>query len=195
LSHYFTNNSDLESNEKDIYFKILDKEFHFLTDNGVFSKSGLDFGTRLLLETSVNKVAKRMLDFGCGYGPIGLVYKTFHSDSDVHMIDINKRATELATKNAKSMHLDVTVENKDGLGGIVNLYELILSNPPIRAGKTLLQRFLTESYDHLEDGGELVYVIHKNLGAKSSITFCEKIYKGVQVLERKSGYYIILCIK
>ncbi|HOO43650.1 MAG TPA: methyltransferase, partial [Bacillota bacterium] len=62
MSHYFTKNNHLDSNEKDIYFKIDERTFHFITDNGVFSKSGLDFGSRLLLESVIRIKSDKVLD-------------------------------------------------------------------------------------------------------------------------------------
>ncbi|MBN2540408.1 MAG: class I SAM-dependent methyltransferase [Bacilli bacterium] len=195
MSHYFTNNKDLESKEKPIYFKVQNIEFHFITDNGVFSKSGLDFGSRLLLETVLNINSENLLDLGCGYGPIGLIYKYFHRETKTTLIDVNERAVEVARKNAQNMGLDAEIIVSDMYEKIHLKFDLILSNPPIRAGKDLLHRFFQESIDHLEADGSLIYVIHKNLGAKSSIAFCEGIYKQVEILERKSGYYIIQCRK
>ena len=49
MGHYFIN-EDLEHNKKIIKIIIKNEDFSFITDNGVFSKKGLDFGTRTLLE-------------------------------------------------------------------------------------------------------------------------------------------------
>ena len=49
MAHYFTNDN-IEHNRKIIKVKIKNQDFQFITDNGVFSKNGMDFGTRTLLE-------------------------------------------------------------------------------------------------------------------------------------------------
>ena len=50
MEHYFTNNKNLKENINEINAKVKDTEFVFYTDNGVFNKKGLDYGTRVLLE-------------------------------------------------------------------------------------------------------------------------------------------------
>ena len=98
MEHYFTNNTNLKSEEKKVKVKINNTNFIFLVDNGVFSKKGLDFGTRTLLESlPIDKINGNILDFGCGYGPIG-IYLSKVTNSNVDMIDINERSLNLAIK-------------------------------------------------------------------------------------------------
>jgi len=195
LSHYFTKNTDTDSVEKDIYFKIREKAFHFITDNGVFSKSGLDFGSRLLLETVIDTPADRVLDLGTGYGPIGIVYKTFNPQAELTMSDVNERALALAKKNVKLFRINANIVASEGYHNLDGQFSLIISNPPVRAGKDLLQALLRDSFDHLEVGGKLIFVIHKQLGGESAKRFCEGIYQSVDVINKKAGYMIVQCIK
>jgi len=195
LNHYYTKNNTLDSKEKDIYFKIHEKSFHFITDNGVFSRSGLDFGSRLLIEYVLDIPANNVLDLGCGYGPIGIIYKDYNKESKVTLIDINDRATELSVKNAKLNNQEVLVLNNDGFSELNAIFDLIITNPPIRTGKKIIYHLFLESYNHLETNGRLIFVINKKHGALSAIKYCEDIYKKVNVMNKKSGYYIIECIK
>lgn len=195
MKHYYTKNSTLPSEEKTIHFKINDKSFHFTTDNGVFSKSGLDFGSRLLMESAIQYEYENVLDLGCGYGPIGITYKAFHKHSNVTLLDINDRATTLALKNANLNNQNVTVINNDGFDQIEAVFDLILTNPPIRTGKAKVYQLLEESHQHLTEQGAMIFVMKKNQGALSAIKFCEEIYKKTEIINKKSGYYIILCIK
>ena len=86
-------------------------KFSFFTDNGVFSKKGLDFGTRSLLESLPDDISGDILDFGCGYGPIGIFLKKRY-DCNVDMIDINDRSLELAKKNAIKNNVSVNIFKK-----------------------------------------------------------------------------------
>ena len=95
MSHYFMNDSNLKSEEKEISVIIKNKEFKFITDNGVFSKKGLDFGTRTLLETiDLDNMKGKVLDFGCGYGPIG-IYLALNKELEVQEKENNDNKEEL----------------------------------------------------------------------------------------------------
>lgn len=196
MSHYYSKNNDqLKSNEQDIHVKIFEKTFHFITDNGVFSKSGLDFGSRLLIETILDVKKSTMLDLGTGYGPIGIVYKAFFNDSNVVMTDINIRASELAKKNAMINHVDVDVLNGDGFEPIKQTFDIIVTNPPIRTGKTSIYQMFENAQNYLNPEGVFVFVMHKKHGVASALKKCEDIFSAVKVVNKKSGYHIIWCIK
>ena len=51
MAHYFTNEENLKSEIEKVNAVIHNITFYFYTDNGVFSKGELDFGTELLLKT------------------------------------------------------------------------------------------------------------------------------------------------
>ena len=100
MNHYFTN-ENLKSEIKKVLIKINNKTFTFNTDLGVFSKKGLDFGSRTLINALLKEnLSGRLLDVGCGYGTIGIILSTFFS-LNTDMIDINKRAVHLAELNIK----------------------------------------------------------------------------------------------
>ena len=49
MSQYFENDKKVKSKREIRKVNIGNFEFSFITDNGVFSKKGLDYGTRVLL--------------------------------------------------------------------------------------------------------------------------------------------------
>ena len=117
MSHYFTND-EIKSNEKIYVTKINDIELKFYTDNGVFSKNKLDFGTRTLLENlEIDRFKGKILDFGCGIGPIG-IYLSLKTKEKIDMIDINKRSISLAIKNSKLNNANTNIFES-------NIYEKI----------------------------------------------------------------------
>lgn len=194
MSHYFSNdNEQLKSNEKRHIIKINNRELSFITDHGVFSKTGLDFGSRLLLESILDDSVKSFLDLGCGYGPIGIVYKIFNQSALVTMVDINDRAIKLTEKNSKLNKVSVNAFLSDGFSRVEGFFDLIVSNPPIRAGKEVIYRFFSEAKAHLSPDGSFVFVINKKHGAPSAIIKCETIFGSVEVVNKKSGYYVIKC--
>lgn len=188
MSYYFTNDDTLKSEEKSVIVKINNQDFTFITDNGVFSKKGLDFGTRTLL-LNLPKLSGRVLDFGCGYGPIGIYVKK-NNDCNVDMVDINQRSINLALKNAKLNEVEVNAFESDIYLSVTGKYNYIISNPPIRIGKEKLYKILFEAQNHLYKDGELWIVINKDQGAKSVLKDLEKAYETTLIAKNK-GFYVI----
>mgnify|MGYP003295202724 CR=1 FL=1 len=194
MSHYFENDSSLETKEKIIKVNINGNKFEFITDNGVFSKKGLDFGTRTLLESiNINEIKGNVLDFGCGYGPIGIYIKKT-TEANVTMLDINKRSVMLAKKNALLNNTDVEVYESDGYLKTNKKFDYIISNPPIRIGKKKLYDILFKAKDYLNKKGKLLIVINKNQGAKSLLNDLSKEYI-VELKTKNKGFYVICASK
>ena len=193
MTHYFTNDN-IESNIKKILVKVRDKTFSFYTDNGVFSKRGLDFGSRSLIETVLDSdIHGNVLDIGCGYGVIGIILSSFfHGKYD--LVDVNKRAIHLAKMNVSLNKVSgVNVFCSDVYSGVSKKYDFIVTNPPIRVGKEILYKFLFEAKDYLVSGGSLIFVINKDQGAKSVIKDLSLI-GNVSILKKNKGFFVIKCI-
>ncbi len=187
MSHYFTNDY-VESKEQKTKCIIKNTELTFITDNGVFSKKGLDFGTRTLLET-LDNISGQVLDFGCGYGPIGIyVKKAFETEVDA--IDINVRAMNLAKKNAELNNTKINIFESNMYENITKQYDYIITNPPIRVGKKILYQILFDAKKYLKKEGQLWLVIHKDQGAKTLAKDLEKEYK-IEIKNKNKGFYII----
>ena len=136
MSYYFTNDENLKSEIRTNKVIIGNLPFTFYTDNGVFSKKGLDFGTRTLLE-SLEDISGEVLDLGCGYGPIG-IYLASKYNVIPDMVDVNKRSIDLALKNTKLNKVQTNIFESDGYSNISKKYDYIVTNPPIRVGKEKL---------------------------------------------------------
>ena len=193
MGHYFTN-EQLPSDIKETTCVVLGNHFKFLTDNGVFSKDGLDFGSRLLLEVIPREeVGGKILDMGCGYGVFGIVLARVTSHR-VDMVDVNHRALHLSKRNAKLNGVSdlVSIFESNCYSNISEKYSTIITNPPIRAGKKIVYDIVMNARNYLEEGGNLYLVIRKEQGAKSLIVDLEKVYT-VKVLEKKKGFFIIQC--
>ena len=192
MGQYFTNDNSIPSKLVKTRAVVLNNSFIFYTDNGVFSKDGLDFGSRLLLENiPLTEIGESLLDVGCGYGVFGIVLNKILGVK-VTMCDVNRRALHLAEKNIKENKCsDCSVIESNCYQNINSKYSTIITNPPIRAGKKVVYEIL-EAKDYLLPGGRLFFVVRKEQGAKSIISDMQKIYN-VEVLERKKGFFIIKC--
>ena len=147
MSMYFENDKSIKSERKKITIKIKDKSFDMITDNGVFSKDKLDYGTRILLETITKEEPKgKALDLGCGYGIIGIYLSLSTDISEIDMVDVNKRALILAKDNTKLNKIDnINIYESDIYSNINKKYDFIITNPPIRAGKEVIRKILFEA--------------------------------------------------
>lgn len=193
MGHYFTNEI-LEHDKKIIKVKIKDTDFNFYTDNGVFSKKGMDFGTRTLLENlDYENMHGKILDFGCGYGSIGIVVSKI-TNLEVDMLDINKRSIELARENSKLNKVKTNVFESNIYENVTNKYDYIISNPPIRVGNEILHKILFEAQEYLNENGQLWIVVNKDQGAKSLVEKLKKYYN-VNIITKNKGFFVILCSK
>lgn len=190
MSYYFDNDTKVESKEVITKSEIGNTLFTFITDNNVFSKRGLDFGTRTLLE-NINNISGNILDFGCGYGPIGIYLKK-KFNVNVDMIDINKRAINLAIKNAKLNNVDVMIFESNIYDNVTKKYDYIITNPPIRVGKKILYEILINAKDFLNKNGHLIFVINKDQGAKSVMKDMKQYYN-VNLIVKNKGFFVIDC--
>ena len=192
MAFYFDNKPESKSCEQLIRCEINGSIYNFYTDNDVFSKKYLDFGTRTLLEViDISNIKGDVLDFGCGYGPIGIIVKS-NCECNVDMVDINNRAINLSIKNAKLNRVDVNIFESDIYSNVNKKYDFIITNPPVRVGKKILYEILFGAKDYMKEDGSLYLVINKDQGAKSLKKDLEECYN-VATLKKNKGFYVFKC--
>ena len=191
MSYYFTNNTGKTPNRKKITFRFLASMETFISDDGVFSKDTLDFGSRVLLENLVPRTLEgELLDLGCGIGYIGILLKKYHPELKVSMVDINETAVELAKENSRLYGQDNNVLVSDGLSAVEGQFDIIVTNPPIRTGKDNIYRLFKEGFSHLKAQGKMYVVIRKKQGAESAVRYLGTLGK-TEVIDRVKGYWIL----
>ncbi|MBX6352472.1 MAG: class I SAM-dependent methyltransferase [Thermoflavifilum sp.] len=165
------------------------------SDAGVFSKRGLDYGTRLLLESVQLEPDAYAVDLGCGYGVMAAVLGRVYPASRWLLLDVNERAVALARENVRALGPRAQVLQSDGFSAVPDTTaDAVVLNPPIRAGKATVYRLFDESYEHLRDGGVLWVVIHKQHGAESAAKHLRERFE-VSRVERDAGYHVYRCEK
>ena len=195
-NQYFENNTNLKSDERVIKYYFKKETLEFISDAGVFSKGGIDFGSSLLLKTLEINNELNILDVGCGYGTIGITIGKVNPKVHIDMVDVNLRAIELAKRNAINNGVtNVTIFESNIYENVTNTYDMIVTNPPIRAGKMVVHGILLGGYDRLNSGGSLWCVIQKKQGASSAIKALEGKYAKVEVINKDKLYYIIKATK
>lgn len=202
MAHYYDENPSTPSDRRELEGRFHGINFRFTSDSNVFSKKQIDFGTSLLLDTALRITTEakvrtgRVLDLGCGYGVIGVVMKRSFPAMDVTMADINARAVELSRENARANGAGfVQVIKSDGWSEITQDFDMILTNPPVRAGKKTVFAFYEGAALHLNAGGSLFVVLQKKQGAPSSVAKMTELFGNCDILIKDSGYWILRSIK
>ena len=197
LEHYFTNNPNLKSELRKLTYNYKDVHFEFFSDNGVFSKNKVDFASKLLVETFLDTTRDdrdfKMLDVGCGYGFLGIVISKI-LNVDIELVDVNKRALHLSERNIKLNEVKGRAYESNAYECVKNKYDYIITNPPIRAGKDTVRKFLIGSYDYLKEQGKLYFVMRKDHGVKSMIKEMSSLFE-VNIINKDKGFYVVLATK
>lgn len=195
-THYYSKKPSTPRRKEIISDVIRGVPVEFIVEPGVFSHKRVDPGTRLLLEKAEIPQEGTVLDLGCGYGVIGIVIAKLNPKLKVYMVDINKRAVELAKLNAKLNNVEkqVTVLHGDLYEPVKDMkFNLIITNPPFTAGFSIVERIIVEAKQYLETHGTIQLVAKR--AHKKIIELLEKIYGNVEVLASKSGYKVLKSTK
>lgn len=192
--HYYTQSPSSQSRPAEARFEYRGRAFVLTSDAGVFSRGELDNGTRILLSALPDTLQGRVLDLGCGWGPVGVALGALYPDCQITFADINSRALALAEQNARAYQVAATFIQSDGFAGIDGIFDYIITNPPIRAGKETIYRMFADSAAHLAPGGQLYLVIRKQQGAPSALKYLSTLFAVTETIEKSGGYWVIRCM-
>ena len=194
--HYFENTPTVASKRRTIELVLPDQYLELTTDAGVFAAGAVDKGTRYLLRSmpdvsTLPTPPRSILDVGCGYGPIALTMAKRAPNAHVWAVDVNERALGLASDNALANGIDnVTVGKPEDID-LQQTFNLIVSNPPIRIGKSALHDLLSVWLERLAPGGRAWMVVQKHLGSDSLATWLTDHGWETIRLSSKSGFRIL----
>ena len=194
---YFDNNENLISKKREISVLLNDTKYTFISDNGVFSKGEVDYGSIALLKVLLKQdFTGNILDIGCGYGTIGLILAKNFPECNFLLSDVNIRACALARENKKSFGVkNVEIIESDIFQNIYKNFDYIVTNPPIRAGKKVIYSIFEQSYHHLNQNGSLFIVIRRSHGAESAQKFIHSVFGNCELLKKDKGFYVYCATK
>lgn len=197
MEQYFTRRPAAPSRPRTVQARLRGKVWTFVTDRGVFAASGIDPGTRALIEAMRVEPGDQILDLGCGYGPIGIVAAHLAPRGRAVLVDVNERAVELAAENVRRHRLaNVEVLAGDGAAPVRGrVFDVVLTNPPIRAGRAVLRRLLGEIRDVLRPGGRLYLVARTAQGAKTLADEIGTRVGPVREVEQQAGYRVYEAVR
>lgn len=192
--HYYTQDPHSAHKERTIAARAADLTLTFDTDAGVFSKNELDPGSKLLIE-SMGDLSGRVLDLGCGWGPVGICLALKNPQAQLVLSDVNERALSLARRNLQKNGAQAEVIESDGFSALEGTFDHVVTNPPIRAGKAVIYGMFDTAFERLTPGGTLTIVIRKQQGAPSALKHLQEKFGEAEIIARGGGYWIIRAVK
>ena len=190
MTHYYSEKQTSPIRERIIKATILGNTLTFHTGSGMFSPDRIDTGTEILIENAQIREKDKVLDFGCGYGAVGIAIAKAYTGVSIVMTDINKRAVALAKKNAEFNGISAKIYNGNLLELIHEQCTAILLNPPQTAGKKICFAMIEQSKEHLVAGGTLQLVARHNKGGNTLSQKMMEVFGNVSVLAKKGGYWV-----
>lgn len=164
LSHWY---------KKDVVLDWQSQRLSFAVSQSLFSSHDVDVGSRLLLRSldlAAVPMYGRAIDFGCGYGVLGLALKQVRPEWTVELIDRDALAVAFSKWNAERLGWDEAsgVRCRAGIGvesappeGV----DLLLWNVPGKAGQQVLEQLTRDAIDALAGSGLLALVVVNPLAA------------------------------
>ena len=197
MQQYFTAMPEAGHRVREITATLRERPFRFLTDRAVFATRGIDRGTRLLIEAMVVGERDVILDLGCGYGVIGLVAAALAPEGHAHLVDVNARAVSLAGENAARNGItNVTVHLGDGIEPVRSTtFDLVVTNPPIRAGRPVVLGLFAGAHASLRSGGRFLFVARTGQGAKTLARHAEALFGNAAEVARGGGFRVFAATK
>ncbi|MFL6026368.1 MAG: class I SAM-dependent methyltransferase [Friedmanniella sp.] len=192
--HYFSAVPASPEQRRTITARVWGNDLPLTTASGVFAGDGLDRGTAVLLrESSPPRGPVRLLDLGCGYGPIALAVALHASEAQVDAVDVNERALELCRDNAVALGVAdrVRVLRPEQVEPD-RRYDAIWSNPPIRIGKQALHALLLQWLPRLTPDGEARLVVGRNLGADTLQRWLTEQGYGCERVASAKGFRVLV---
>ncbi len=168
-------------------------ELEFKTNEQVFSPTSLDRGTRAMLSCVTFNKEDKVLDLGCGYGPVGIIAAKAIGAERVTMCDISEEAVALSKENAIHNKVEeVRIVQSDGLKNIVEEnFTLILSNPPYHVDFNVPKAFIEDGYKKLAISGTMIMVTKRKEWYKNKLI---SVFGGVKI-DEIDGYYVFTAQK
>lgn len=147
---------------KTINYRFGENELVFRVSQNLFSSFQVDTGTQFLLKTiGPDYRAERILDLGCGYGPIGLALKSSNPAGIVHMIDRDALAVEYSHQNSilNGFKYSDIYGSLDYDNVKIDNFDLVISNIPGKAGLPVIAHMIKDAANYLNSDGMAAVVV------------------------------------
>ena len=190
VEHYSSEKQHSVLTEKSLDVTLFGARLSFVTPSGVFSFGHIDKGSLLLVQTVVLD-NEQVLDFGCGWGFVGVAVKKRFPSCTATLADVNERALQYAGMNARKNHVSVRVVESNLFSGLQE-FDVILVNPPMHAGREICYSIIEQAKKHLSAGGKLYLVALHNKGGAMLEKKMNDVFGNVQTAAKKSRFRVYI---
>lgn len=195
--HYFTPSPKVASRPVLVTATVRGIPLRLWTDRGVFSYGKIDAASKLLAEATQIEPDARVLDWGAGYGLLGIVAAKLEPSCTATLVEVNERAADLARRNLAENAVDnaevIAGQAPEMLGD--RQFDAVISNPPLSRGRAAVEELIRDSCARLADGGTLWLVIHTRSGAKRYLKLLQQLFAQATTVNISGGYRILRACK
>lgn len=195
--HYFTPQPQAPSGPRQIAAEVRGLKLRLWTDHGVFSYGKLDRGTKVLAQALQLPERGEVLDWGAGYGVLGIVAALLCPKCQVTLVEVNERAADLARQNVEIAGASnaevVTGAAPDALGD--RQFDVIVSNPPLHVGKVAVETVIREASARLRPGGTLWLVVPTRKGARGFLSLMAELFAVAETMDVSGGFRVLVARK
>ncbi|MDA1197176.1 MAG: methyltransferase [Nanoarchaeota archaeon] len=189
--HYFSKHPTSVERVTPLICFLRGQRLEFTSASGMFSIGKVDMGSRVLIEESSVEGGMKILDYGCGWGVVGIALAKAFISSTVEMIDVNQRALKHSKMNIRRNN----VSNCSIVGTATGDYDTILFNPPQKVGKLGCFEMIANCQTLLKKGGSLQLVARHNKGGKVLREKMEELFGNVADIAKSGGFRIYFSSK
>ncbi len=196
MSHYYDREQVSPLRESEVIVDINNRKYSFITGSGTFSRRKLDNASELLITSCEVNEGEEVLDLGCGWGAVGILVKLFHKNISLTMVDNNRRSILITRKNLSRHGIDAKTKISNIFENIPDSrFDVILTNPPYAAGRSVCYSFIEQSYEHLKENGSLQLVARHQKGGAMLEKHMKEIFGNVTTLSKKGGFRVYKSVK
>lgn len=191
--HYFSEQPTVPSAPRTAKVSVRGLDLEFVTDAGVFSHGAIDRGSKVLVAEVQVRPGARVLDWGAGYGFLGITLALLYPQGRVTMVEINQRAAALTEQNVARYQLRNTEvicgPAPEAIGE--QRFDVVVSNPPLHVGRAAVEAVIRDAAQRLTPGGELWVVIPTAKGAKRYLALMDELFAQTRTVSISGGFRVL----
>jgi 16S rRNA (guanine1207-N2)-methyltransferase len=196
--HYFDPGPRTDGELKSSTIQWGHHRLEWMVAPGIFSPRDLDDGSRLLLDALVVPTGGLLLDLGCGSGPLGLLPHLRDATLRSVLTDINPVALRCAAANAR-LHAPgraLVVHSWAASAIAPDRFDVVVTNPPIRAGRKVVEEILRGGLCSIKNGGSFYMVVRVQQGGWTlAARLGEWLGREPELVGRRKGYLVFRASK